>query len=133
MGKAFRLYQRAADCNNSWATYSLGVCYERGMGVPSDLAKAIELYHKAATLNNPLAFFNLHWLHGQGLPVNVTMACAFNTNAKELNVIQDSIDLTKSRLTTFHHTNEPFSKICSNIIKYFGAKPIWSETITSSF
>ncbi len=50
--KYFRL---AADQDNAHAQYSLGVFYEKGVGVDQDLREAVKLYRLSADQGNPNA------------------------------------------------------------------------------
>ena len=46
-------YQKAVDAGSVPAMCDLGVCYERGEGVPQDFARAVALYTQAAENGNP--------------------------------------------------------------------------------
>ena len=57
--KALDLCLRAADLGYSKACYVLALCYEKGVGLPKDIAKAKEYYEKAAKKGNIMARHNL--------------------------------------------------------------------------
>jgi len=42
------LYQKVAEQENAYAQFSLGYCYQYGIGVKIDEQKAVELYQKAS-------------------------------------------------------------------------------------
>lgn len=52
---AFRLFKQAADAGHVQATYQLAKHFERGDGVPEDLARARTSYQKAMNLGHPKA------------------------------------------------------------------------------
>jgi len=49
MAQTARLFQQAADQGHASAQYYLGMIYERGVGVPRDLAAALNWYRQSAT------------------------------------------------------------------------------------
>jgi len=53
--KAVKWYRMAADRGDAYGEYNLGVCYEVGIGVPSDLKKAKYWFTKAALKGDKLA------------------------------------------------------------------------------
>ena len=46
--KAKELFAKAADANNMYAQFRLGVMYEHGFGVSTDFKKSYEYYKKSA-------------------------------------------------------------------------------------
>jgi TPR repeat protein len=50
-----KMFQAMADLTNKQAQHWLGVCYERGRGVPVDLDKAMHWYKLAAAKSYPPA------------------------------------------------------------------------------
>ncbi|XP_055693077.1 uncharacterized protein LOC129795646 [Lutzomyia longipalpis] len=50
------------------ATFNLGLCYERGLGVKKNLRQAMECYQMATELGHPKAMYNLgvFYVHGLG-------------------------------------------------------------------
>ena len=50
--KATELYHKAAEQGDVRVLYTLGVCYENGIGMEKDEVKAIEWYCKAAAKGN---------------------------------------------------------------------------------
>ena len=59
-------YERAADLGLAPAQYRLGSIYEKGLGVPRDLAKAQDWYRRAADAGNVKAMHNLAVLYAEG-------------------------------------------------------------------
>ena len=64
--KKFESTLALAVDNNPGAQYNLGVYYEKGLGVPADLAMARSWYQKAADQGHFKAQFNLGVMHMQG-------------------------------------------------------------------
>ena len=46
--EAVRWYRKAAEQNQDYAQYNLGVCYEEGLGVQESIDEAVKWYRKAA-------------------------------------------------------------------------------------
>lgn len=57
--KAFYYYSKSASLGNPNALYSIGLCYENGIGIEKDFDKAIEWYEKAAEKNQITALTTL--------------------------------------------------------------------------
>ena len=53
--KAVELYLVAAEKDNAYACYSLGILYESGQGVTKSYPLALKWYEKAASLGEELA------------------------------------------------------------------------------
>jgi localization factor PodJL len=66
MQSAVAWYEYAADAGLAPAQYRLGSIYEKGMGVPRDLAKAQDWYRRAAEAGNVKAMHNLAVLYAEG-------------------------------------------------------------------
>jgi localization factor PodJL len=66
MPAAIAWYTRAADSGLAPAQYRLGSIYEKGLGVPKDLAAAQTWYSRAADAGNVKAMHNLAVLHAEG-------------------------------------------------------------------
>uniref|UniRef100_A0A1L8DCF8 Putative extracellular protein sel-1 n=1 Tax=Nyssomyia neivai TaxID=330878 RepID=A0A1L8DCF8_9DIPT len=49
------------------ATFNLGLCYERGLGVKKNLRQAMECYQMATELGHPKAMYNLGVFYVQGI------------------------------------------------------------------
>ncbi len=73
---AFRSFERAANAGDAGAMVNLGFVYERGNGVPQDLAEARKWYEKAATAGNAYGMRNLGILYrdGSGVAKDSTQA-----------------------------------------------------------
>ncbi len=63
--EAFRLYKAASASGHIAAFYSLGLAYELGIGVPSDVDEAIRWYRKAADAGNAHAMNEIGSLYVQ--------------------------------------------------------------------
>lgn len=76
MPEAVRLYRQAADRGHSFAQNNLGVCYEKGQGVPQNLSEAVRWVRKSAEQGNALAQCNLgiYLFEGRGTQKNVNEA-----------------------------------------------------------
>lgn len=56
----------ATTHHHSAATFNLGLCYERGLGVKQDLRLAMECYQMAAAMGHPKAMYNLGVFYVRG-------------------------------------------------------------------
>ena len=59
-------YEKSAEAGLAPAQYRLGSIYEKGLGVPHDMAKAQEWYGRAADAGNVKAMHNLAVLYAEG-------------------------------------------------------------------
>jgi TPR repeat protein len=75
--KAAKLFQRAADRGHTGAQYYLGMIYEKGAGVPKDVATALNWYRQAATNGYVEACVILGNFYSDGLEVTQDYAEAF--------------------------------------------------------
>ncbi|KAJ8028478.1 Death ligand signal enhancer [Holothuria leucospilota] len=66
--KAVEHFKVGCKLGYSKAQFNLGLCFELGKGVKSDMSKAAELYQQAAQQGHPLAIYNLgvYSCHGFG-------------------------------------------------------------------
>lgn len=60
-------FKLAAGHHHASATFNLGICFEKGIGVTQDLRTAMECYQAAADLHHPRAIYNLGIFYAQGL------------------------------------------------------------------
>ena len=67
--RAASLFQQAADLGHSGAQYYLGMLYEKGTGVPKDLATALKWYRQSATNGYAEASVALGDFYNNGLDV----------------------------------------------------------------
>ena len=74
--RAVKWYEKAAENYNADAQYSLGFCYERGIGVTQDFAKAAEWYREAAEQGDMTSQCNLGYLYESGRGVEKDLAKA---------------------------------------------------------
>ncbi|UZO03058.1 uncharacterized protein OCT59_023471 [Rhizophagus irregularis] len=88
--KAFELYKKASDLNNSAAQYDLinmymdgdGLCYDNGIGIEANEQKAFELYQMAANLENSHGLNNLACCYKNGLGTVINYQKAFELYQK---------------------------------------------------
>jgi uncharacterized protein len=64
--RAFSLYTLAMRKGHAWATNNIGLMYEEGRGIPSDINLAIDYYLQAADKGNSYGYSNLGKLFVQG-------------------------------------------------------------------
>lgn len=64
--KAFTLFSNAAKAGDAEATFELAKLYERGIGVPQDVAEALRLYRISADMGFADAINDLGFLYYQG-------------------------------------------------------------------
>ena len=69
-GKAFRLFERAAQTGRPTSLFNVGVAYLAGQGVEADEQKAVQYFKEAAETGFMPAKVNLALMHerGQGVP-----------------------------------------------------------------
>lgn len=74
-----------AEQGHAAAQYNLATLYQRGLGLPKDIAKAIYWYERAAEQNHISAQFNLGNLYYEGLevPRNRNLAIKWYTRAAQ--------------------------------------------------
>jgi TPR repeat protein len=96
-GKAYELYKRSADKNNSDGIYKLGMCYAKAIGVDEDGDKAVELLTKAANLENVNAIHKLGRWYELELHVNCDFERAYELykKASDLGSIPASLRLAQ--------------------------------------
>jgi hypothetical protein len=75
--QAAKLFQQAADRGHAGAQYYLGMIYEKGAGVPRDVAVALNWYRQAATNGYVEAGVTLGNFYSDGLEVKQDFAEAF--------------------------------------------------------
>jgi hypothetical protein len=77
MAQSARLFQQAADHGHAGAQYYLGMIYERGVGVPRDVAAALNWYRQSATNGFAEAGVTLGNYYSDGLEVKPDYVEAF--------------------------------------------------------
>jgi hypothetical protein len=77
MAQTARLFQQAADHGHAGAQYYLGMIYERGVGVPRDVAAALNWYRQSATNGFAEAGVTLGNYYSDGLEVKPDYVEAF--------------------------------------------------------
>jgi TPR repeat protein len=73
---ALREWQPLAEQGDARSQYSVGVLYERGLGVDADPAQAVSWYQRAAEQDYALAQYNLGALYQQGQGVKPDFVAA---------------------------------------------------------
>jgi TPR repeat protein len=66
MTRAASLFAMAAKQEDADAQYYLGLCYEQGLGVPSNPCKAADLYRQSAGAGHARAYHSLALLFETG-------------------------------------------------------------------
>lgn len=57
----------ATSHNHPGATFNLGLCYEKGLGLPKNPKRAMECYQIASSMGHPKAMYNLGVFYARGL------------------------------------------------------------------
>ena len=83
---AVRLLRAAADTGHADAQVDLGLAYERGRGVATDLAQAMAWYRKGAAQNNMYGMRNVGLMltYGRGVPADPAEGTEWLRKAAEL-------------------------------------------------
>ena len=100
---AFRELLPYAEQGNAGAQNTLGVMYDKGVGVSQDHAEAVKWYRKAAEQGNAQAQHNLGVMYvlGRGVLANNVKAYMWWSLAKALgaNRAADNLDTVKKHMT----------------------------------
>lgn len=85
MAEAVKWYKKAAEQDNAYALYALGVCYHEGNGVNKDYQKAASLFRKSAELGCPSAqnWMGYYFENGYGVEKDVKQAAKWYQKAIE--------------------------------------------------
>ena len=85
---SFLCYQKAAELsdNDSYSSFTLGGCYENGIGTEKNLEKAFEYYSIAAKAEEPYLILKLSecYKNGIGTPVDEKKALELYEKAKQI-------------------------------------------------
>ena len=83
--KAFPQFKKEASNNNAVAQTYLGLCYDKGLGVPQNYVEAVKWYTKAAEHGDARAQCSLGYCYynGNGVPQNYAKAVKWYTKAAE--------------------------------------------------
>jgi TPR repeat protein len=76
--EAIALFRKAAAAGHGSSMNSLALAYERGAGVPKDLAEAVRWYHRAAETGNSAAIHRLGMAYKNGDGVLMNWSQAFH-------------------------------------------------------
>lgn len=60
-------FKTASTHHHPEATFNLGICYEKGMGIEKNLKSAMQCYRAAANLGHKKSMYNLGVFYAQGL------------------------------------------------------------------
>jgi TPR repeat protein len=87
---ALALFRKAAALGHAGAMNSLGLAYERGVGVAKDLGEAARWYRRSAEAGNSAAMRRLGFAfrHGDGVSVNPAQAARWFRRAAEAGNVQ---------------------------------------------
>jgi TPR repeat protein len=87
--QAAKWYEKAAERGDVVGMNNLGLLYETGRGVPTDLVKAKDLYQKSAEAGNPDAMVNLGRLYalGEGTQKDPNRAFRWFKDAKDFGAL----------------------------------------------
>lgn len=105
--------------HHAGATFNLGICYEKGLGVKKNMKLAMECYQKASDLGHPRAMYNLgvFHVHGYGgIDKNRQAARQFFQASAE-----HGIEEAKSALNIYFSSQQP-KKLLSN--RVISTKPV---------
>ncbi|GBC45074.2 kinase-like domain-containing protein [Rhizophagus irregularis DAOM 181602=DAOM 197198] len=80
--KAFELFQKAVDLENSYGMIGLGHCYQNGIGTDIDKKKAFELFQKATGLENSSGIDHLGYCYENGIGTDINENKAFELYQK---------------------------------------------------
>lgn len=77
--QALYWYHKAADKGNMYSPNSIGICYQKGHGVPQSDEQAAQWFEKAAAAGNPQGAYNLAECYFEGIGVrrSVDMALKY--------------------------------------------------------
>ena len=76
--RAFQCFKDAADKGWATAIFNLGICYEKGIGVKTNLLEANKLYHQAALKNFGPAIEMENYDLAGGVPLPVSILSTIN-------------------------------------------------------
>ena len=84
--QALYWYHKAADAGNMYSPNSIGICYQKGHGVPQSDEQAAQWFEKAAKAGNPQGAYNLAecYFDGVGVRKSVDMALKYWAEAAKL-------------------------------------------------
>ncbi|KAF0475501.1 HCP-like protein [Gigaspora margarita] len=75
--KVFKWYLRSSKGGNARGQYSVGVCYQNGIGIDKDDNKAFEWYMKSAKGGDPCGQYNVGNCYENGIGVEKDEGKAF--------------------------------------------------------
>ena len=84
--QALYWYHKAADEGNMYSQNSIGLCYQKGLGVPQDDEQATSWFKKAAKSGNPQAAYHLAecYMDGIGVRKDIDEALRYFSEAAKL-------------------------------------------------
>lgn len=84
--QALYWYHKAADAGNMHSQNSIGVCYQKGHGVPQSDSQAVSWFEKACNSGNPEGAYNLAecYYAGTGVNKNIDLALKYWAEAAKL-------------------------------------------------
>lgn len=83
--QALYWYHKAADAGNMYSPNSIGICYQKGHGVPQSDEQAVQWFEKAAKAGNPQGAYNLAecYFEGVGVRKSVDQALKYWAEAEK--------------------------------------------------
>ena len=110
-------WQPLAEQGDARAQYSVGVMYERGLGVDQDSARAMDWYQRAADQEYALAQYNFGALHqqGQGAAQNFAEALKWYKRAAE-----QGVDKAQYNLGYMYHQGQGAARDFALARKWYG-------------
>ena len=84
--QALYWYHKAADAGNMYSQNSIGICYQKGNGVPQDDSLAVSWFEKAFKSGNPDGAYNLAecYFSGTGVRKDISEALKYWAEAAKL-------------------------------------------------
>lgn len=84
--QALYWYHKAADAGNMYSQNSIGICYQKGHGVPQSDSQAVSWFERACKSGNPEGAYNLAecYFSGTGVEKNVDQALKYWAEAIKL-------------------------------------------------
>ena len=114
--EAVKWYRKAAEQGDATAQYNLGVCYEKGRGVPQDYSEAVKWYRKAAEQGDATAQYNLGVCYdkGRGVPQDYSEAVKWYRKAAEQGDMY-----AQNNLGYCYYNGQGVSQDYSEVVKWY--------------
>ena len=105
--EAVKYFRQAAEQGHVTAQLNLGICYEKGQGVPQNYTEAVAWYHKAAEQGDVNAKYRLGacYLEGKGVPIDRGMGIKLLHEATE-RTIDENLQKAREELEKIEKIEE---------------------------